>query len=153
MVTRFIYIALIVILTLTAAAQPTAQQAGENGIKEVIGKYEKALNSGDLNGVVEVFAADAVVMPIGASSLVGREEIRAFYRDSLLALLSLRITLKPVDIILLGDWAVARTQNSGTSTAKSDGSSQPINTKSLIVLHKTDSGSWTFARYMWNPNN
>jgi steroid delta-isomerase len=53
-------------------------------IEAAVHAYVRALNAGDLDAVVALYADDASVEdPVGAAPQVGREAIRAFYRRSL----------------------------------------------------------------------
>lgn len=50
----------------------------------VVQRYVAALNAGDLDGIVALFADDATVEdPVGSEPRRGREAIRAFYANSL----------------------------------------------------------------------
>jgi len=53
-------------------------------IEAAVHAYVRALNAGDLDAVVALYADDASVEdPVGAAPQVGRDAIRAFYRRSL----------------------------------------------------------------------
>lgn len=68
-------------------AQPVAQQADTTAadaeaIRGLIGKFHDAFESGDLDGVVAVYAADAVVLPPGGAVQVGAAAIRASFQEA-----------------------------------------------------------------------
>ncbi|WP_407715511.1 steroid Delta-isomerase [Comamonas testosteroni] len=59
----------------------------------VVQRYVAALNSGDLDGIVALFADDATVEdPVGSEPRRGREAIRAFYANSLKLPLAVELT-------------------------------------------------------------
>jgi uncharacterized protein (TIGR02246 family) len=127
-------------------------QPDREAIEDLIGKYEKAVNNGDADGASEVFATDAVLMPDGAPAQVGEKAIRSYIKDFYFQT-SVQIEMNIAEIVVLGDWALARTENSGTATSKDDGSSETFSTKSLFVVGQTETKEWKVARYAWNPNN
>ena len=59
----------------------------------VVQRYVAALNAGDLDGIVALFADDATVEdPVGSEPRRGREAIRAFYANSLKLPLAVELT-------------------------------------------------------------
>ncbi len=67
--------------------QPVAQQADTTAadaeaIRGLIGKFHDAFVSGDLDGVVAVYTADAVVLPPGGAVQVGAAAIRASFQEA-----------------------------------------------------------------------
>ncbi len=67
--------------------QPVAQQADTTAadaeaIRGLIESFHDAFVSGDLDGVVAVYAADAVVLPPGGAVQVGAAAIRASFQEA-----------------------------------------------------------------------
>ena len=59
----------------------------------VVQRYVAALNAGDLDGIVALFADDATVEdPVGSEPRRGRAAIRAFYANSLKLPLTVELT-------------------------------------------------------------
>jgi len=81
---------------------------------------------------------------------VGREKIRATLASTYVDGSNRGFTMTPSEITVKGDWAIARTDNSG-ETKTADGWQQ-IDTKSFFLLSRTDQDGWKIYRYMWNPN-
>lgn len=60
---------------------------------QVVHRYVAALNAGDLEGIVALYADDATVEdPVGSAPQRGLEAIRAFYANSLKLQLSVALT-------------------------------------------------------------
>lgn len=58
----------------------------------VVHEYLRALNAGDLEAIVALYADDATVEdPVGSAPVAGREAIRAFYARSLTMSLDARL--------------------------------------------------------------
>ena len=74
---------LIVFVMFMTAAQIAAAQSDEVAIKKLIANFEKALNTGDADGVIDLFMPDGVFMPHGSPAQVGDKAIHAFYQDTL----------------------------------------------------------------------
>jgi ketosteroid isomerase-like protein len=112
--------------------------------------WEKAYNAGDVEGVVKLYAADAVLLPPGAPSANGTAAIRAFFGKDIPGLKSAGLTMimgaKP-QAGSSGDMGWA----SGTYTVK-DKSGKVIDTgKYLSVSRKVD-GKWMYVRDTWNSD-
>ncbi len=59
----------------------------------VVQRYVAALNAGDLDGIVALFADDATVEdPVGSEPRRGKAAIRAFFTDSLKLPLTVKLT-------------------------------------------------------------
>jgi len=50
-------------------------------IQTVLDSYEKALNTSDVDAVIELYAADGVFMPTAAPTALGIESVRAAYEQ------------------------------------------------------------------------
>ena len=144
---------LIVFVMFLTAAQIAAAQSDEVAIKKLIANFEKMLNTGDADGVVDLFMPDGVFMPHGSPAQVGDKAIHAFYQDTLFAQESLDINFDPVEVVVLNGWAFARVEVTGTAKSKDSGTSAKVDNKSFFVLRRTNAGTWKIARLMWNRNS
>jgi ketosteroid isomerase-like protein len=59
-----------------AGAGSTASAAASGGVKELDEAFLKAIQAGDIEGVMRLYAADAVLFPPGEKAARGQEEIR-----------------------------------------------------------------------------
>ena len=151
MAKRVLYLLSIFVVFMTAARMVTAQ-SDEQAIKKLIADYGKVLNTGDADGVIDLFMPDGVFMPHGSPAQVGDKAIHAFCRDTLFRQESLDINFDPVEVVVLDGWAFARVETTGTTTSKDNGTSVKIDNKTLFVLGRTSAGTWKIARAMWNRN-
>ena len=143
---------LIVFVMFMTAAQIAAAQSDEVAIKKLIADHVKVLNTGDAEGVIDLFMPDGVFMPHGSPAQVGDKAIHAF-QDTHFGRESLDINFDPVEVVVLDGWAFARAEVTGTATSKDSGTSLKIDNKSLFVLRRTNAGTWKIARLMWNRNS
>ncbi|MDA2934266.1 SgcJ/EcaC family oxidoreductase, partial [Acidobacteria bacterium AH-259-D05] len=97
--------------------EPDTTEADVEAISRVLGDYENALNTGDLDSVMALYADDAVFMPENAPVQVGEQEIRAFYQTNIFEQITLDLTFTAAETEVLGEWAFARTEITGTVTA------------------------------------
>jgi len=143
---------LIVFVMFMTAAQIAAAQSDEVAIKKLIANFEKELNAGNADGVKDLFMPDGVFMPHGSPAQVGGKAIHAF-EDTYFGRELLDINFNPVEVVVHNGWAFARVETTGTGKSKDSGTSSKIDNKSLLVLHRTNAGTWKIARAMWNRNS
>ncbi len=110
--------------------------------------YFDALNGRDLDAVMEVFTADAVVMPNEAASAVGAEAVRATYA-SRFAAFEYRRELHVDDSLVDGDLATVRCHTTGSFTLLAEGRRIDGVSRELFVLQR-ESGAWRIRCYMFN---
>lgn len=96
----------------TATAAPDTNV--ETAVTRQLERYEQALNASDVDAVMKLYARDPVFMPQHSLPAVGREAVRAAYRQ-VFAKIRLDIDFSIDEIRPLGpDWAFARTRSNGT---------------------------------------
>ena len=71
------FIRIAVAAGLVASAKPDAR--ADVAIRDVLQKYETALNTKDLETVLSLYGSEPVFMPQNSSALTGREAVRAGY--------------------------------------------------------------------------
>jgi ketosteroid isomerase-like protein len=59
-----------------AGSSTTAAAAASGGVKQLDEAFLKAIQAGDIDGVMKLYAADAVLFPPGEKAARGQEEIR-----------------------------------------------------------------------------
>jgi len=133
----------------TQAESMTDTDRGE--IQTVLDSYEKALNTSDVDAVIELYAADGVFMPTAAPTAVGIESIRAAY-EQVFTTIKLNIAFTVEEIVADGSIAFARTGSKGTVTVLAAGTTAPEENRELFVFQKED-GVWKIARYMFNKTS
>ncbi|MGJ7524964.1 YybH family protein [Variovorax sp. GB1P17] len=147
--------ALIAALPATSLAAPSASgKATTTAISQQLHRYEQALNTSDVDSVMALYADDAVFMPQNSLPAVGRDAVRAAYRQ-VFAGIKLDVRFQVDEIRQLSrDWAYARTRSSGTTTPLSG--NQPPGAEAnqeLFMFHRDADGQWRFARYIFSTTN
>lgn len=136
------------------AAQAFAGAADETvAISDVLVAYEKALNAGDVPGVMRLYAEDAVFMPQNSPSHVGAAAVQSAY-EGVFSTIRLDIAFDVVEVVLTApDWAFARTNSVGTVTVQANGAKLSEANQELFVLQKQSDGAWRIARYAFSTTN
>jgi uncharacterized protein (TIGR02246 family) len=138
-----------------APGSEPAQDAGpwtddQRAIIDVMERTEEANNAGDVDAWVALFAADAVYMPPGVAAVTTREGLvdvaEAGFRHQA------DIDIRPLEVVLAGDWAFARTAVSGTVTVNPTGEVVQVDSKQLVVYRRDEDGRWRIARLITNRN-
>ena len=144
--------AVLVVSACAPATPPPSDIAQDRAeIEAIIADYEQAINDGDLDGSVAIFAPDAVFMPNGGRAQRGIDAIRAYYQDTILQS-PLELSFAVADTDVLGDLAWATAAIVGTQTA-ADGTENPVVVNGLFVFGRDPvGGSWRVVAYMFTPS-
>ena len=122
------------------------EQYQQREIEQVIRRYGKALDVGDVAGIMQLYSADPVVLPPNTPTAAGRDAVQVFYLATFQAI-SLDITFPITEIRLLTpDVALVRSESSGTIRLVANGVQLPSANHELFILHK-QFGEWKIARY------
>lgn len=109
--------------------------------------YEKALNSNDIESILSLYGEAPVFMPQHAPALVGREAVRAGYRQVFETIkLNVEFTIHEVEV--LGDTAWARTSSAGRTRILAAGIEVQEGNNELFVF-KRENGVWKIHRYLF----
>jgi uncharacterized protein (TIGR02246 family) len=73
---RTVSIVLMLLSCAAAAPLPAAPGASPGGVQQLNEAFLKALQAGDIDGVMRLYASDAVLFPPGEKAARGQEEIR-----------------------------------------------------------------------------
>jgi uncharacterized protein (TIGR02246 family) len=131
-----------------AAAQPR-KPASSHAIEAVLKGYEQALNASDVEGVVQLYTDDAVVLAPNAPSAVGIDAVRSTYTDIFRAI-DIDLTFRVAEVkVVSPNWAFLRSTSNGSITILANGAQVPSSNQELFVLHKVR-GSWKLARYSFS---
>jgi len=114
--------------------------------------WAQAAATGDVDLIVSFWADDAVVLPPDQSSIVGREAIREYIRQSL-AVPGFSITWEPeqVSIAAGGDLGYVIERNRSTSPDAS-GNFRTEEGKAVTIWAKDSTGKWKCVVDIWNWN-
>ena len=125
------------------SAHPGTQAA----VRAVIESYGELRKAGDVEGLVNLFTREGSVMPPGAPTFVGAEQLREAYEPFRTAI-GLECSYEFDEILADGDLASARTRSTGTVLNRQSGEQSPASWKELFVLRRED-GAWKIAQYMF----
>jgi uncharacterized protein (TIGR02246 family) len=119
-------------------------------IKQLIKSYETALNANDLEAILALYGSEPVFMPQHAPALVGRDAVRAGYRQ-VFDTLKLNIAFEIYEIEETGDWAWARTRSAGRTRILAAGVEVAEGNNELFIFRR-EGGEWRIHRYLFATN-
>ena len=119
-------------------------------IQELIKSYEIALNANDLERILALYGSEPVFMPQHAPALMGRDAVRAGYRQ-VFDTLKLNIAFEIYDIEEMGDWAWARTSSAGRTRILAAGVEVTEGNNELFIFRR-EGGEWRIHRYLFSTN-
>lgn len=135
-----------------AACQPAAKNtaADETAIKDAARAWATAYNAGDAEGIIALYAEDAVVMPPGAPAATGHAAIREYITADIAAAKAAGVTLAIADndtVAVSGDLA----WHSGSFSVM-DASGAVVDTGNYMDASQRVDGNWHIVRDIWNSD-
>jgi uncharacterized protein (TIGR02246 family) len=119
----------------------------EPEIQAISDKFMAAFKKGDAQGITDLFAKDAVLLPNHAPRLKGQQAIAAHWKAGLEQLSTLKFTT--TDVIPLGSDTVARI-GTWEVTTKDE---QPMTFSGKdLVLYRKEGGDWKIVADIWNTD-
>jgi uncharacterized protein (TIGR02246 family) len=121
-----------------------------SGLEQVVFSYFGAFGRGDVDAILSHYADDAVFMPAGMPSVVGREALRAAYERTLT-----QVRILPGgsshahDVITLGELAWVHTESRAIALNPSTGEQSPGHFREVFLLRRVDA-DWKIWRYTFN---
>jgi len=134
---------LIIFVVATASFSILAQEPNEDiKISNVIYSYEKALNSNNVDGVLQQFAKDGILVLQGSPTRIGTEAVKEFF-ISIFKIIDFDTKFNIEEIVQMSsEWAFVRTTTrSNNSTDSKEGGHE------IFILEKQADGNWKIARY------
>ncbi len=140
-------LALLVIGATSAFA--SAKSSSTRQITQVIEQYFSVLGTSNAGALTELFTEDAELLPPGAPTATGREQIQGTYEYVFSAMrLDLSVTIERVTI--LGNYALVSSSSAGKITMLPSGQTTDGNRfRETFILRKIK-GQWRIARYIYN---
>src|SRR5579884_3485958 len=127
-------------------------EADLEAIKQIREARIGAINLGDIDGWMALYAEEAVQMPPNTSANIGKRKIRPLLNDFLTPYRSAAYALSMDEVHVAGDWAFERGSYKITLTGKEGGSIQDIG-KYIMIYQRQPGGKWAMAREIWNSNS
>ena len=141
------------ILTLLLALAFTSghARAGQDdaAIDKVRLDFNAAYNESSAQALARLLDRDAVWMPPGEPTIVGRDSIEARY-TGFFARVRSTFELKAGDIQTSGNWAYLSGDWGRTDTPKAGGTARSVSGHYLLILKKQPDGAWKISRDIWN---
>jgi len=132
------------------ATPSTAQD--EAAIREILQRNEDSWNAADPEAVLKDYAEDIVQMPPEEPAIVGKEALRASWREFLDKNTSVW-DLTTEDIQISGDLAFARGAFTSSNTEKEDGEVEEEEGNTVFVLRRESDGTWRIVIEIWTSND
>ena len=107
-------------------------------------------NKGDADGVANLYAENALLMPPNAATATGRAAIRAFIASDIATTKASGLTLRAASVTGVGvngdsGWV------SGTFVVL-DATGKTVDTGKYLSVHQKSNGSWPYTRDIWNSD-
>lgn len=142
-------LAALAIAPLSAQAEP--RNAEEKAIYDLVAKWNQMIAAKDLDGIVDIYAPEGVMMPAGSPAAEGHAAVRQVWAG-MLSLPGLKATLTPVEVDVASgkDMAVER----GRYELTTSGPNGPVTErgKYLVVWKKTGDGGWKATEDMFSSD-
>jgi len=126
----------------------TLETSEKQEIEKFLFSYRDALNASDVTKVLPLYTEDGIFMPSGAPTSIGKEQIKEAY-EFVFSNIKLSIEFYIDEIIVNGEYAIARTTSKGSTLIHATGENIPEENRELFILQK-ENGSWKIDRYMFN---
>jgi uncharacterized protein (TIGR02246 family) len=127
---------------------------GLEKIQAVTDKFLEAWNEGDADGCSNTYAEDAVFMPPGQKSVIGRDAIRKFFIEQREGTdgADMNIEEQVKEVIYFDDWAVMRGLGEITID-ESDSSETKFTFKWAMLSKRNQQGQWESVWDIYNDDN
>jgi uncharacterized protein (TIGR02246 family) len=140
-------------MPLATGGMATATPADEAAIREIMSRYNEALNTSSVDKSLALYADDGVFMPPFSVSSIGKAAVREAY-ERVFKALTLNVTFTVAELVQMSpEWAFARTNSAGTNMIHATGMTSAEGNQELFIFRKDAEGEWKIARYSFSPTN
>ncbi len=126
-----------------------ATEADIRAQRDLAAEFDAAINAGELQRFLVLYAEDAVRLPPGSDPIVGREAIAESIQGFLEAYQP-EHALEVEDVRVSGDVAISRGNWRSTDTPRSGGESSTARGTWTTFRERTTDGSWKTVLEIWN---
>ena len=116
----------------------------------VVEAYMQALQIGDTNTILRLYADESEIIPENLPSLRGTDAIASFYADTFAAI-GMEVNVQVVSAEVYDEIALVRSEQPVTVIAVADGTRTKAYFRELFVLRHTPDG-WRIHKYMFSQN-
>ena len=138
--------ALRAIVVLAVALGSPALAGDAEDIQAQAAAFEKAVNSGDVEGMTAPYTEDAILLPPDSPAVQGTDNIRAFWQ-SMADMGAVELKITPQETTVLGDHAY---RVIAFAFRPGPGDEQPLKGKAVEIWRKDADGTWRMHRDAWN---
>lgn len=124
-------------------------QAARAEIERLGHQWEEAANTGQVERLMEVYAADAVILPPGGPLIEGTATIRELFRQEF-ETFDTKIAFTTQELEVEGDLAYRRGTYVWRGTERGSGRVLETTNKFLEIWKRQSDGSWRIAIDTWN---
>jgi len=124
----------------------------DTGAHEAHDAYVTAINSNDLDTLLDMLTDDVVFLAAGAPPMVGKDAVRPWLEGYLKAFKT--HWDKPVqEFVVSGEWAFERYSYKSTDTPHGGGDVIKGSGWGLLIYHHDADGKWRVARDAFGPDH
>ncbi len=133
--------------------EATSTEADVEAINKASDEFVAAAKANDTEGLVSVYAADAVLMPPNDPAAKGSEAVRAWMQSFLDQFTIEDFSISAEEVVVTGDWAFRRGTFTMTLSPAVGGEQTQDAGKFIEIWQRQADGSWKIARDIWNSDN
>ncbi len=135
----------------------TTQQAADTdadiaAIESLAEQVKDAYIARDWERFSGFFTEDGVWMPGNRMPLIGKDAWWSFIQRGWERSSVEQMDVSSEEIVVAGDWAFERHNETTTSKVKESGETRQRYYKGIWILQRQEDNSWKIARYIWNRN-
>jgi len=134
-----------------APAATTSTEADDEALRELSRQGVAEFNAGNLDGLMALYADDAVHMPPNNPIIIGKDSLRSGFEEFLAANTS-ELSSTVEDIGVSGDWAFLRLSYTQSITPKDGGDTTQEVGKWVLILERQADDSWRITTDIWNAD-
>ena len=123
----------------------------EKAAHEAHDSYVSAINSNDLNAVLDMMTDDVIFLAANTPVMSGKEAVGPWIEGYLKAFKT-HWDKKKEEFEVCGEWAYERYTYKSTDTSLADGSVYTGTGWGIIIYHLEDDGTWRVARDAFGPD-
>ncbi len=134
-----------------APAATTSTETDVEAFRALIRQLDAEFNAGNLDGVMALYADDAVQMPPNNPIIIGKDSLRSGFEE-FFAANTIELSGTVEDIGVSGDWAFLRLSYTQSITPKDGGDTTPEVGKWVLILERQADDSWRITTDIWNAD-
>jgi ketosteroid isomerase-like protein len=133
------------------ASSGGGHSAGEAAVHRAHDDFVSAINSNDLDSILEMLTHDVVFMPPNSPRLIGKPAIR-YWAQGYLNAFETRWVKTTLELVVLNEWAFEQYSYESTDTPRDGGEALHDIGKGIMIYRRDSDGVWRVARDAWNSD-